>query len=163
MKNKSAFIAAVFALNAALARAHDGYQVDLQAKTPRNAAVRSLLVPGWGQMFNGQPYKGVALFLATGGALAAGLAVEDKADGTYRDYSAKGVPGDALYDDYKREKNQSTFLLATAAGLWIYAVVDAYAQARVLPPAQARAAQNRPRVVLAPGAVASVWRFGGEK
>ena len=35
--------------------------VDLQPKNPRNAAIRSFLVPGWGQIYTGHPWR-AALF-----------------------------------------------------------------------------------------------------
>ncbi len=46
--------------------------VDLQPKNPRNAAIRSFLVPGWGQIYTGHPWRaalfagGEALFFTMG-------------------------------------------------------------------------------------------------
>ncbi len=39
-------------------------------KSPLGAAVRSLLVPGWGQLYNGRELKSAAVFLAEGTVMA---------------------------------------------------------------------------------------------
>lgn len=45
---------------------------DLLPKNPRNAAIRSFLVPGWGQFYTGHPYRGVAFALAEVGFFTLG-------------------------------------------------------------------------------------------
>jgi hypothetical protein len=37
---------------------------DLLPRNPRNAAIRSFLVPGWGQWYTGHPFRGIAFALA---------------------------------------------------------------------------------------------------
>lgn len=141
-------------------RAHDVWELDFRGHDPRSAAVRSLLIPGWGQNFNRQPVKGAAFFLLAGGSLAGGLIMDHKARGTYNDYTTKGLKNDSLYDDYQDQRAQANILLGAAAGVWVWGALDAYLQARVLPPSLAKAA---PRTVISvsPLGMASVWRFGG--
>lgn len=99
---------------------------DFNAKTPVNAALRSLILPGWGQFFNGQKTKGyilgaVALGCAVGSVVTYQLALKD-----WDDYEKKGIPDDPLYDSYKGKVITTNVLIGVSAAAWIYAVVDAY-------------------------------------
>lgn len=103
--------------------------VDMTHHSPMSAAVRSLLVPGWGQGFNRQRVKGALLFatfaFATYGAIDQYRASED----TYDEYEARGLPNDDLYEQYETEKLRALVLGGAAAALWAFAVIDAYRNA----------------------------------
>jgi hypothetical protein len=104
----------------------DYHVVELNNHSPANASVRSLLVPGWGQAFNGQRIKGVVAFLSVGAAAGGSLALFNKANQSYDHYNDLGVKDDPSYNDYKRERTQSLLLGTAAILLWVYSVVDAY-------------------------------------
>lgn len=83
-------------------------------KSPGTAAILSFLVPGVGQMYNGQVGKGVGLFLLSAGAATVGLAAaaSSTVDGRNDGPAAAGV---------------GVFLLT-----WIYSIVDAHSTAKRL-------------------------------
>ncbi len=95
-------------------------------ETPTNAAVRSAILPGWGQFFNQQPIKGYITGGAVAGLVTASILMYSKAESTYSDYEKKGSKDDDLYDDYKSEVRTTNILVAITAAAWIYNIVDAY-------------------------------------
>lgn len=100
---------------------------DYRRHTPGNAAVRSGLFPGWGQVFNGQPVKGyigAGLFCLS---VAGYLYYTGSADKDFRDYEQRGLRADSLYDDYQSDKSNASSALYAAVGIWFIAIVDAYA------------------------------------
>jgi hypothetical protein len=99
---------------------------DLGAHTPVNAAIRSTVLPGWGQFFNSDTTKG---YVVSAGFVVTALAsyyFYSKANDTYADYENKGVKGDALYSDYETQSNQAAITSFIAAGIWVYGIADAY-------------------------------------
>lgn len=102
----------------------DGF--DFYAKTPINASLRSLVLPGWGQVFNQQKTKGYIIAGATLLSLTAAIVMYNKANDTYSEYEDKGIPDDPLYDDYSKELDTSRIFGYLTAAIWIWGVVDAY-------------------------------------
>ncbi|MFQ5568663.1 MAG: hypothetical protein ACE5G0_03250 [Rhodothermales bacterium] len=91
------------------------------------AALRSMVLPGWGQLHKGERTKG-RILLGVWGAAAGGLVtthlLRRQAENRYR---AADTPADALarYGPFDRwHKARNAFLLG-AAGVWIYSYVDA--------------------------------------
>ncbi len=147
------------------ARAGDRLEVELDFSepTPGNAALRSLLLPGWGQHFNRQKAKGTSLFLATAASLTGAVILRSRAQQTLSDYRNKGLPNDPLYDKYEDQHLQSMILQGATAGFWLFAVVDAYLQARIIPANQENLpGQHGPSFSFAPDGMTAAWRFGGE-
>jgi hypothetical protein len=68
--------------------------IRLKAKTRFKAASRSLLIPGWGQMYGGQKFKGVMFLLLTAGGVASYLIADADFDDKQDEY-------DRLNDDYR--------------------------------------------------------------
>ncbi|MBI4397255.1 MAG: hypothetical protein HY548_09180 [Elusimicrobia bacterium] len=136
--------------------------MNLSESTPVNATVRSLLVPGWGQIFNGQAMKGAAFFFATGSLATGAYSADRSADKTYKDYKAKSVADDPLYDDYKVQRNRATALKAAAAGLWVYSIIDAFFVARGGAPFLRAHHPARPTVWVRPDRAGLAWRFSGK-
>ncbi len=99
---------------------------DFYAKTPFNAGLRSLLLPGWGQFFNQERTKGYVIAGATVLSLAAAIMMYNKANDTYNEYQDKGIRDDPLYDDYSKQLDQSRIFGYLTAGVWVWGVVDAY-------------------------------------
>ncbi len=99
---------------------------DFYAKTPLNASLRSVVVPGWGQFFNQQKTKGCIVAGATLLSLTTAVLMSNKANSTYSDYEAKGVANDPLYDDYSTQFNTSVMFGCITAAIWVWGAVDAY-------------------------------------
>jgi hypothetical protein len=100
--------------------------LDFRKRTPENAALRSALVPGWGQIFNEQVVKGwvagTVFFVSVGSYFYYnGIANQD-----YTDYEARGLVDDSLYSDYETHRQQANTAIYVAAGTWVVAIIDAY-------------------------------------
>jgi hypothetical protein len=96
-------------------------------KTPGGALLRSAIVPGWGQIYNGYTVKGVAMMLAD--ATIIGLAIH--ADSKVRDLA---VPG----RDEQAEENLATWRrrrekrILLTIGLILYSMADAFVDAHLI-------------------------------
>lgn len=90
------------------------------------APMRSLLLPGWGQMYNGRPARG-GVYLASAALLFASAGVSSvSAREAYRRYrEADGSTAVARYDRYRRTVNLTNVLLGAGVLLWAGNVVDA--------------------------------------
>jgi hypothetical protein len=100
--------------------------IDLSDRTPVNAGLRSLILPGWGQFFNDQPLKG---YIVAGSAVVTVIGsylLNEQANGTYNDYLNKGLKNDQLYSDYEMRQQQAMIVSYVAIGVWAYGVADAY-------------------------------------
>lgn len=98
----------------------------LSEPTQTNSAIRSLFLPGWGQHFNAQRTKGYIIGGSVVATLAAAYVFNAKANETYDDYVEAGIMNGPLYSDYETQSNQATAATYLCAGIWIYAIVDAY-------------------------------------
>ncbi len=108
---------------------------EIKLISPVGAAARSI-VPGWGQFYTQDKLAGSIIFLSIG--ILGGGAV--RADALYRDiYNNKYRPAalvdssaaDAHFDKANQYYKLSRFFLYTAAGIWAYSALDAYADAHV--------------------------------
>ena len=95
-------------------------------ETPANSAIRSLILPGWGQFFNEQNKKGYIIAGAAIATFAGAYMYYAKANSTYDDYADAGIKNGPLYSDYETQANQAMLVSLLCAGVWIYGVVDAY-------------------------------------
>ncbi len=103
--------------------------------SPIGAVSRSV-IPGWGQFYTHNKLKGVVVFLSVGILGVGGV----QADATYRDYYNNKYKPAVLSDSgqadfYFDRSNQyyklSRFLLYSAAGVWLYSVIDSYVDAHI--------------------------------
>ena len=105
--------------------------------SPRGALLRSLLVPGWGQLATGHPWK-AALFLGGAAGLATGMTVETgRANEETRKANAAALIGDdAAYDTHValREKylSRKDSCVSWLLFLWLYNAMDAYVEANFI-------------------------------
>jgi hypothetical protein len=99
---------------------------DFSENTPQNAAFHSLILPGWGQSFNGQKTKGYILGGAVFLSVLTSYYYYQKADKTYDDYQKFGLINGSLYNDYETQQNQAMIVSFVAAGFWAYSIFDAY-------------------------------------
>lgn len=103
------------------------------------AVLRSMVLPGWGQLYKGERTKGAALLGAWGVAAAGAGVTYLRRRQTLRDYEEAGTVEEALarYGPYNRWYRAHRAVLLGAAGLWLYSYVDALI-AQGTPPASAR-------------------------
>lgn len=95
-------------------------------KTDVNAALRSLVVPGWGQYFNGQKAKAYIIGGVELASISCSIIFYSLSSKTYNEYDIKGRVDDKLYDEYKSQILLTNISIGTAITTWIFSVVDAY-------------------------------------
>jgi hypothetical protein len=99
---------------------------DFSDYSATNAAIRSAILPGWGQGWNEQEKKGWILFGIFMASACTAFYFNNEAEKSYRLYSEIGAPAGSEYDNYKRNFDTARILGTVAVLTWIYAVVDAY-------------------------------------
>jgi tetratricopeptide (TPR) repeat protein len=96
-------------------------------RDPRaEAALRSMMVPGWGQLYKGQRTKGRVLLGAWGLAMAGGATahvLRQQALDTYLDAGADEA--EKRYATLNRWHKTRNALVMGAIGIWIYSYLDA--------------------------------------
>ena len=117
-------------------------------RSKKDAAFRSLLVPGWGQIYNREPAKGYVFMGAVGASIATGVVLHSLGSSAERDYknaqtpeqlcAAAGKPVDQCTPEDQqaaagslRSKAENRYTarnvaLAVAGGLWLLNLLDAY-------------------------------------
>lgn len=100
---------------------------NFNSKSPMNASLRSLMLPGWGQFFNEQPTKGLIFAGAELIAVGTAFMMSAKANSTYSDYETKRTS--SLYDDYSSQIDTANMFVYLAAAIWAGNVFDAYLSA----------------------------------
>ena len=101
-------------------------KADLSDDTPINAAIRSALIPGWGQAFNEQPAKGWVVLGAFAVTTVSAFYFNEQANRNYKDYKNLGIAGGPLFDDYERNYNLSQAFTIAAIAVYAFGIVDAY-------------------------------------
>lgn len=94
------------------------------------AALRSMVVPGWGQLYKGEPTKGwLLLGLWSATAAGSGLAHWQRHEAREA-YERVQDPSrvDGRYDTYADWHRARNNLLLAAAGVWLYSYLDAILQ-----------------------------------
>jgi hypothetical protein len=105
--------------------AADGGAYNFGERTPLNAGLRSAILPGWGQFFNGQSAKGYILVGSAVVSGAAAILMYNKAENTYNEYKDNGRIDGKLYDDYTSQINSANMFVYLYAAVWTFGVVDA--------------------------------------
>lgn len=105
-------------------------------RTRSDAAYRSLLLPGWGQVYNRQPVKGAAFGAAAALAVGGAVAYQLKGSKAERDYQAKvtagqlgsdpGAAAAKLREDATQAYRTRNAFVYGAVGVWAIAAADAY-------------------------------------
>lgn len=99
---------------------------DFSNYSASNAALRSALLPGWGQGWNEQETKGWIIFGVFIASACMAFHFNNEAEKSYKFYSQIGAPAGTEYDNYKRNFDTARILGTVAVLTWIYAVADAY-------------------------------------
>ncbi|RLD18985.1 MAG: hypothetical protein DRI36_00055 [Caldiserica bacterium] len=102
----------------------------LGRETPGGSALKSFILPGWGQFANGEKKKGYLFGGMTATFLTLSYYFHQQADKKYEEYEKRGLKNDPLYDEYKSYFNTGNFFLYTAIIVWGYNVYDAYRNAK---------------------------------
>ena len=91
------------------------------------AALRSMILPGWGQLYKGEKTKGYRILGAwgvmAGGTFAAHL-IRANAENEYLD-AATIEDATLFYDDFNRWHQIRNNLFLASAGVWVYSYIDA--------------------------------------
>lgn len=125
--NYTRIVCALAAILVISSSAHaDPLDVYFQKHTRPAAALRSALVPGWGQFFNDQSVKGWVAGTLFFGAVGSYFYYTNRSDEYYRDYEARGLRDDASYADYEEQKQNAVTALTVAGSVWFLSVLDAY-------------------------------------
>ncbi len=105
-------------------------------RTRSDAAYRSLLVPGWGQVYNRQPVKGAVFGAAALAAVGGAVAYQLKGSKAEQDYQAKvtagqlgsdpGAAAAKLREDATQAYRTRNVFVLGAIGVWAVAAADAY-------------------------------------
>lgn len=100
----------------------------VQASPASGVSWRSIVFPGWEQVYQGRESKGYALIAA--GVVAAGSAVVFEIERSYArsEYIAASTPGQASarYDRYNRANKAETYSLIAFAAIYLCAEIDAF-------------------------------------
>jgi len=120
-------IAAVLVFNSSLFAESIELNLDFSGKPEVNAALRSMLMPGWGQYYNKQPEKAWIVFGLFGVCLAGAFYYNNKAFSSYDKYKNYGMIESKYYDDYESQYLTSQIFTFAAIGVWIFGIIDAYA------------------------------------
>ncbi|MBZ0264216.1 hypothetical protein K8I28_06070 [bacterium] len=98
------------------------------ASAQSESTFRSLAVPGWGQFYNEQPLKGWIFFAGEAAAISSWLIADQMYEDSYEDYLLAKTPNKAakLYDDVQQARLIKNVTLASAGGVWVLNVLDAW-------------------------------------
>jgi hypothetical protein len=91
--------------------------------------LRSAVLPGWGQVYNDRPLKGVILGSAELGLLAWLLVEHSLAERARDDFRRTGNP---FYEDsYELHSARRLDLIWYTSAAWLYGILDAYVDAHL--------------------------------
>ena len=96
---------------------------------PAGALLRSAAIPGWGQVYNREPLKGVLLATAELGLLAWLVTEHSLASQARDDYRRTGDP--AYEESYERHSDRRLDLIWYTSAAWLYGMLDAYVDAHL--------------------------------
>jgi len=96
--------------------------------------LRSLLYPGWGQLYNGQYLKALAVFTTEATLLSMIYTESRQASKAYADHLATHDPAvaDRLYLEYSRHFDRRDSLIWWTTGLVLFSLADAYVDSHLI-------------------------------
>jgi len=116
------------------AAATEGTVEGRPVEPPYRVILRSLLYPGWGQLYNGKYLKALVVF-ATESTLLSMIYTESRqASRAYADHLATPNPivAERLYAEYERHFNRRDSLIWWTAGLVLFSLADAYVDSHLI-------------------------------
>lgn len=103
----------------------DGAQYTIPKELSQGAAMRrSAVIPGWGQLYKGQPLRGAGFLVATG--VATGLAIDSfsRFRGSRSKAEATTPPDRGWQDNAEARRTTGLVFAGTAVALWALNVAD---------------------------------------
>jgi hypothetical protein len=96
--------------------------------------LRSLVYPGWGQLYNRKYFKALVVFTSEATLLGMISTESRQASEAYNDHLAARdlATAERLYAEYERHFNRMDSLVWWAAGLVLYSLADAYVDAHLI-------------------------------
>ena len=91
------------------------------------AAWRSLVLPGWGQLYKGQKKKAIAIFALQTISIGATLYSHFKMEQAHDEYLKARDPDtiESRYDRYNSYSKMRNYLVVVTAAVWMYSHIDA--------------------------------------
>ncbi len=91
------------------------------------AVMRSMILPGWGQLYKNERKKGILLMSAWGATSVSALVAHLQRQQAEDDYLAATTPADIAnrYDTFDTWHKARNNLAVAAAGIWVFSYVDA--------------------------------------
>ena len=106
---------------------------EIRLVSPIGAMVRSAFVPGWGQFYSRSYFRGSLTVLGVGGSIVGALLAQRSFSNRYDAYAtyASLNPHDetGVFERYAYANQRyklRTFFMYTAAGIWVYSLIDSY-------------------------------------
>ena len=130
-------------------QAYNSYDSSPRLVSPVGSVVRSVVIPGWGQIHAQNYVSGSFSFLGTTGLLDGGLVshrsfrqIYDNEYAPVAKVNSKSPAALSIYGRVNQVYKIRQFFLLTAAGVWAYSIVDSYVAANL------RNARSKSRVLL---------------
>jgi hypothetical protein len=99
----------------------------VRKKSPSGALLRSSVLPGWGQFYNDEPFKGVILGTVELGLMTWLISEHIQAEDARTDFLLSGDPADeARYEEHSQRRIDLIWYTSAA---WLYGMLDAYVDA----------------------------------
>lgn len=102
----------------------------VEIKSPGGAALRSLAVPGWGQIYNGDTVRGVTYLTLFAGAAGTAIASAVLGAGAEDEYNQNEAGTVSRRHDANAHYDRVNYALIAGGIVWAAAVVDAYLTGR---------------------------------
>lgn len=99
----------------------------IEKRSPTGALLRSAVLPGWGQFYNDEPFKGIVLGAAEIGLLSWLVTEHIQAEDARTAYLETGDPDDLAR--YERHSGRRLDLIWYTSAAWLYGMLDAYVDA----------------------------------
>ena len=111
---------------------------EIRLVSPTGASIRSIFVPGWGQIYTENKIKGGILFVSTGALFTSGFiarsAYKEVYENDYRPAARKDInspESKKYYNQANQRYKLMKFLFFTSVGVWAYCAIDAYVNANI--------------------------------
>jgi len=111
---------------------------EIRLVSPAGASIRSIFLPGWGQIYTESRIKGGILFVSAGALLTSGFiarsAYKEVYENDYQPAARKNVNSPEAQEFYNQANQRyklMKFFFFASIGVWAYGVVDSYVSANI--------------------------------
>jgi hypothetical protein len=99
----------------------------IEYRNPQGALLRSLVLPGWGQIYNDKPIKGLVYGIVELGLLGLVFYEDGKAEYARENYMETGLS--SWRNNYDTHSSLRRDFIWYTAGAWVVGLLDAYVDA----------------------------------